>query len=46
MNNEQQGERMMYAKVMMSDTVEEMMPEIDFKKIKLNFQIRAIFEIK
>ena len=46
MNNEPQGERIMYAKVMMSDTVEEMMPEIDFKKIKLNFQIRAVFEIK
>ncbi|WP_395805462.1 SIMPL domain-containing protein [Daejeonella sp.] len=46
MNNEPQVERMMYAKVMMSDTVEEMMPEIDFKKIKLNFQIRAVFEIK
>lgn len=46
MNNEPQFERMMYAKVMMSDTVEETMPEIDFKKIKLNFQIRAVFEIK
>ena len=46
MNNEPQGERMMYAKVMMSDTVDEIMPEIDFKKIKLTFQIRAVFEIK
>jgi uncharacterized protein len=46
MNNEPQFERMMYAKVMMSDTVDETMPEIDFKKIKLNFQIRAVFEIK
>jgi uncharacterized protein YggE len=45
-NNEPQGERMMYAKVMMSDSLDEKMPEIDFKKIKLNFQIRAIFEIK
>jgi len=45
-NNEPQGERMIYAKVMMSDSLDEKMPEIDFKKIKLNFQIRAIFEIK
>jgi hypothetical protein len=25
---------------------EEEMPEIDFKKIKLSFQIKAVFEIK
>lgn len=45
-NNEPQVDRMLYARVMLSDTVEESMPEIDFKKIKLNFQVRAVFEIK
>lgn len=46
LNNEVQNDRIMYAKVMLNDGVDEMMPEIDFKKIKLNFQMRAVFEIK
>lgn len=45
-NTEFQNDRMMYAKVMLNDSMNEAMPEIDFKKIKLNFQMRAVFEIK
>jgi uncharacterized protein YggE len=45
-NDEPQHNRIMYAHVALSDGVDEMMPEIDFKKIKLNFRIRAVFEIK
>lgn len=36
-----------YAKVMFSSEMAgDSMPEIDFKKIKLNYQIKAVFEIK
>jgi uncharacterized protein YggE len=46
-NSESPMENMQYAKVMLMDVdVAENMPEIDFKKIKLNFQIRTVFEIK
>jgi hypothetical protein len=38
---------MQYAKVMLMEVdVVGNMPEIDFKKIKLSFQIKAVFEIK
>lgn len=39
-------ERIQYARVMLSEGVDDIMPEIDFKKIKLTFLIKAVFEIK
>jgi uncharacterized protein YggE len=46
MNYEAPRERIQYARVMLSEGVDDIMPEIDFKKIKLNFLIKAVFEIK
>jgi uncharacterized protein len=46
MNYEAPRERIQYARVMLSEGVDDNMPEIDFKKIKLSFQIKAVFEIK
>jgi uncharacterized protein YggE len=46
-NNDAQPEIMNFAKtVLRAASSEDNMPEIDFKKIKLNYQIRAVFEIK
>jgi len=49
-NNEYSPQPMYRANMMMkSDTMvsaEAAMPDIDFKKIKLNYQMRAVFEIK
>ena len=46
-NNDAQPEIMNFAKtVLRAASSEDGMPEIDFKKIKLNYQIRAVFEIK
>ncbi|WP_291400119.1 SIMPL domain-containing protein [Daejeonella sp.] len=46
-NNDSPMENMQYAKVMLMEVdVAGSMPEIDFKKIKLSFQIKAVFEIK
>lgn len=50
-NNESYPQPMMYrAKGMMENEVMDAsappMPEIDFKKIKLNYQMRAVFEVK
>lgn len=46
MNYEAPRERIQYARVMLSEGVDDIMPEIDFKKIKLTFLIKAVFEIK
>lgn len=46
-NIEAQPEIMNFAKtVLRAASSEDGMPEIDFKKIKLNYQMRAVFEIK
>jgi uncharacterized protein YggE len=46
-NNDAQPEIMNFAKtVLRAASSEDGMPEIDFKKIKLNYQMRAVFEIK
>lgn len=46
-NNEAQPEIMNFAKtVLRAASSEDGLPEIDFKKIKLNYQMKAIFEIK
>ena len=46
-NIEAQPEIMNFAKtVLRAASSEDGMPEIDFKKIKLNYQMKAIFEIK
>jgi uncharacterized protein YggE len=46
-NNDAQPEIMNFAKtVLRAASSEDGMPEIDFKKIKLNYQMKAIFEIK
>ncbi|WP_395625914.1 SIMPL domain-containing protein [Daejeonella sp.] len=46
-NNDAQPEIMNFAKtVLRAASSEDNMPEIDFKKIKLNYLIRAVFEIK
>jgi uncharacterized protein YggE len=46
-NNDAQPEIMNFAKtVLRAASSEDSMPEIDFKKIKLNYQIRAVFEIR
>lgn len=46
-NIETQPEIMNFAKtVLRAASSEDGMPEIDFKKIKLNYQMRAVFEIK
>jgi hypothetical protein len=46
-NNDTQPEIMNFAKtVLRAASSEDNMPEIDFKKIKLNYLIRAVFEIK
>jgi len=47
-NNEQYPQPMYRANTMMKADMAEAgsMPEIDFKKIKLNYQMRAVFEVK
>lgn len=45
-NNEYYPQPMYRANTMMKSEAADAMPEIDFKKIKLNYQMRTVFEIQ
>jgi uncharacterized protein YggE len=45
-NNESYPQPMYKANVMMSVAADAALPDIDFKKIKLNYQVNAVFELK